>query len=110
VDTSNKRKGRESLCARRQKNVAAAVMPAGYISIRRQVQVRKSTTWPSGQRIGLQICSGGGAPGGTGTGSETTTEDIARRAAIKINLSFDKTAPPICFLRLFIQMKTAVMS
>jgi hypothetical protein len=45
--------------------------------------------------IGLQIGSGGGVPGGTGTGSEATTEDIARRAAIKIILNFDKATPPI---------------
>jgi hypothetical protein len=45
--------------------------------------------------IGLQIGSGSGVPGGTGTGSEAATEDIARRAAIKINLNFDKTIPPI---------------
>jgi hypothetical protein len=45
--------------------------------------------------IGLQIGSGGGVPGGTGTGSEARTVDIARRAAIKIILNFDKATPPI---------------
>jgi hypothetical protein len=36
--------------------------------------------------IGLQIGSCG-VPGGAGTGFEATTEDIARKAAIKINLN-----------------------
>jgi hypothetical protein len=45
--------------------------------------------------IGLHIGSCGVAPGGAGTGSEATTEDIARRAAIKINLNCSKTVPPI---------------
>ena len=90
------RRERESLCARRLKTVTAAVRPTGYISIRRQVQVRRSRVWPSRQMgIGLQIGSGGGVPGGTGTGSEATTGDIARRATIKIILNFDKATPPI---------------
>jgi hypothetical protein len=45
--------------------------------------------------IGLQIGNGEGVPGGAGTGSEATTEDIARRATIKIILNFDKATPPI---------------
>lgn len=93
---SNKRKGRESLCARRLKTVTAAVRPTGYISIRRQVQEPKSTTWSSRQMgIGLQIGSGDGVPGGTGMGPEAVTEDIARKAVIKIILNFSKTIPPI---------------
>jgi len=45
--------------------------------------------------IGLQIGSGDGVPGGTGMGPEAVTEDIARKAVIKIILNFSKTIPPI---------------